>query len=274
MSIALNEDHKFLASTAADFLAKHGARSASRALLEAPTEELPTFWRDLAELGWLGLHIAEANGGSGYGLEELVVVVEQLGRAGAPGPFVPTVIASATIASRADAATQAALLPGLADGTRTGAAALEGSVQIRDGRAYGSTGVVLGGSLADVLLVGNGDDVAIIDTHADGVSVDTPPNLDPTRRSSRITLDGVPAIVMTGARQTLTDIARVILSAEAVGVARECTEQAAAYAKVRLQFGRPIAMYQAEAPLRQHGRRHRTGYRHGVGRGTGVEGRQ
>ncbi len=245
MSIALNEDHKFLAATAADFLAKHGARSASRALLEAPTEELPSFWRDLAELGWLGLHIAEADGGSGYGLEELVVVVEELGRAGAPGPFVPTVIVSATIASRADAATQAALLPGLADGTRTGAAALEGSVQIRDGRAYGSAGVVLGGGLADVLLVGAGNDVAIIDAHADGVSVDTPPNLDPTRRSSRITLDGVPAIVMTGARQTLTDIARVILSAEAVGVARECTEQAAAYAKVRLQFGRPIAVYQA-----------------------------
>ena len=245
MSIALNEDHRTLAATAADFLAKHGARSASRALLESPTEGLPAFWRDLAELGWLGLHIAEVNGGSGYGLEELVVVVEELGRAGAPGPFVPTVIASATIAARADSATQAELLIGLADGTRIGAVALEGSVEVRGGRAYGSAGVVLGGSLADVLLVGAGDDVAIIATHADGVSIDTPPNLDPTRRSSRITLDGVTAVIMPGARQTLIDIARVLLSAEAVGVARECTNQAAEYAKARLQFGRPIAMYQA-----------------------------
>ena len=245
MSIALNEDHRILATTAADFLAKRGARGAARALLESPVELLPAFWADLAELGWLGLHLPEANGGSGYGLEELVVVVEELGRAGAPGPFVPTVIASATIAACGDEATKASLLPGFADGTRTGAAALEGNVEIRDGKAYGSAGVVLGGGLADVLLVGAGDGVVLIDMRADGLSVETPPNLDPTRRSSRITLTGAPATVIPGAKQSMINLARVILSAEAVGVARECTNQAADYAKIRLQFGRPIAMFQA-----------------------------
>ncbi|MFN8027835.1 MAG: acyl-CoA dehydrogenase family protein [Acidimicrobiia bacterium] len=49
------------------------------------------------ELGWLGLHLPEAHGGSGFGLEELVVVVEQLGREVTPGPFVPTVVASALV---------------------------------------------------------------------------------------------------------------------------------------------------------------------------------
>ena len=59
------------------------------------------------KLGWLGLHLPEEHGGSGYGLEELVVVVEELGRAVAPGPFVPTVIASATLDAVADDATKA-----------------------------------------------------------------------------------------------------------------------------------------------------------------------
>ncbi len=60
------------------------------------------------QLGWLGLHLPEEHGGSGYGLEELVVVVEELGRAVTPGPFVPTVIVSATLDAVADDATKAA----------------------------------------------------------------------------------------------------------------------------------------------------------------------
>src|SRR5205823_11004183 len=68
---------------------------------------------------------------------------------------------------------------------------------------------------------------------------------DPTRRAARITLEGATATVVTGARQTLVDYARTLFAAEAVGVARECTELAAAYAKQREQFERPIAMYQA-----------------------------
>lgn len=98
MSIAITDDHKALSETAADVLAKRNVRAAARALLEAPEEPMPDVWGEIASLGWLGLHIPEAHGGSGYSLEELVVVVEQLGRAVAPGPFVPTVIASAVLA--------------------------------------------------------------------------------------------------------------------------------------------------------------------------------
>jgi alkylation response protein AidB-like acyl-CoA dehydrogenase len=244
MSIAITDDHRSLSDTAADLLLKRDARGAARALLEAPSEELPELWKELTQLGWLGLHLPEEHGGSGYSLEELVVVIEQLGRAVAPGPFVPTVIASATLAAAADDATKAALLPGLADGSRTGAVALGGDVTVTDGTASGSAGVALGGGLAQVLLVAVGDDVAVVEV-GDGVTVDTPPNLDPSRRSARITLDGAAATVLPGARQVLVDLSRVLLSAEAVGLAREATEMAAAYAKERIQFGRPIAMYQA-----------------------------
>jgi alkylation response protein AidB-like acyl-CoA dehydrogenase len=245
MTIAITEDHRALGQTASEFLLKHDARGAARALLEAEREELPPFWAELAALGWLGLHVPEAHGGSGFGIPELVVVVEELGRAIAPGPFVPTVVASATIAATAPDDVQARLLPGLADGSVTAAAALGGDVEIRAGAASGPAGAVLGGGLADVLVVPVGDDVAVVDLREGGAGVEVPRNLDPTRRAARITLDGAPATLLPGGRRILLDLARTILSAEAAGMARECTTLASEYAKVRVQFGRPIAVYQA-----------------------------
>jgi alkylation response protein AidB-like acyl-CoA dehydrogenase len=248
MSTAITDDHRALADTASDLLRKRDARGAARALLEGASEELPEFWRDVADLGWLGLHLPEEHGGSGYGIPELVVVVEEMGRAIAPGPFVPTVLASAVIDAAGDGGTKKQLLPGLADGSVTGAVALApaGNVTAKGGAATGDAGVVLGGPLAGVVLVPAGDDVVVVDARGEGVAITTPANLDPTRRSARVTFDGAPVVAtLTGAARTLTDLARVILSAEAVGIARETTELAADYAKQRQQFGRPIAMFQA-----------------------------
>jgi 3-oxochol-4-en-24-oyl-CoA dehydrogenase len=245
MSIAITDDHRTLAQTASDFLGARGARDAARKLLEAEAEPLPAFWAELSELGWLGLHIPEAYGGSGFGLPELVVVIEELGRAVAPGPFVPSVIASAVLAAIAPPEAAARLLPGLASGSAVGAVALGGDVTVRDGAAHGPAGVVLGGHLADVLVVAAGEDALIVETAGGGVAAEVPANLDPTRRAARVTFAGAPATVLPGGRRVLTDLARLLLAAEAAGVARECTEQAAEYAKVREQFGRPIATFQA-----------------------------
>ena len=243
LSIAITEDHKALAQTAADFLAKRNARAAARALLEAPEEPMPELWDELVGLGWLGLHLPEEHGGSGYTLEELAVVVEALGRAVAPGPFVPTVIASAVLAAAGDDALKKQHLPGLAEGSLTGAVALDADVTISGSTASGDAGLVLGGGLAKLLLVAAGDDVAVVEV-GDGVTVDVPANMDPTRRTARVRLDGAPCTVLPGARRTLVDLARVILAAEAAGMSRECTVMAAEYAKEREQFGRPIAMFQ------------------------------
>ena len=90
MAIAITEDHQALGATVADLADKRQLLEANRSLLEASEENLPAAWDEIAKLGWLGLHVAEQYGGSGYGLEELVVVVEQLGRALAPGAFVPS----------------------------------------------------------------------------------------------------------------------------------------------------------------------------------------
>src|SRR5689334_4047917 len=148
MSIAITEDHLALAETVHDFLEKKGSRAAARELVNGAEETLPELWPEIANLGWLGLHIPEKFGGSGYGLEELVVVAEEMGRGLVPGPFIPTVIASATINAAAQPAQKKQYLPGLADGSLKGAVALGGSVKVKDGKASGDAGVVLGAKFA------------------------------------------------------------------------------------------------------------------------------
>jgi 3-oxochol-4-en-24-oyl-CoA dehydrogenase len=246
MPIAITEEHRALAGTTSDFLAKRNAIEATRALLEAGTaaQSPPAFWRELADLGWLGLHVPEQYGGSGYGLEELAIVAEQMGRALAPGPFAPTTIASAVLAAAADDATRKRLLPGLADGSVIGAVALEAAVTVRDGTVSGSAPAVAGGGLAHLLLIPAGEDVAVVEA-GEGVSVEVPANLDPSRPAARVRFDNAPATIVPGARRVLVDLARVVLAAEAAGVAGQCTDLAAAYARQRQQFGRPIAMFQA-----------------------------
>jgi alkylation response protein AidB-like acyl-CoA dehydrogenase len=245
MPIAISEEHRALAQSTADFLADHQSRAIARSLLEADADTLPSFWTELGRLGLLGLHVPEEFGGSGFGLAETLVVAEQMGRQLAPGPFVPTVIASAVLATAGPADLRKRLLPGLADGSVVGAAALTGEVTCADGAATGTAGVVISGHLADVLLVPAGDDVLVVERSAGGVRAELPANLDQSRRAARVRLDAAPATVLPGARGLLTDAARAVLAAEAVGVAAETTEQAAEYAKVRQQFGRPIATFQA-----------------------------
>ena len=104
-------------------------RDASRALLDDPEEKLGPFWNKLVELGWLGLHVPTEYGGSGYGLAELVVVLEEMGRMIAPGPFLPTVTASAFLVAAGSEEQRARLLPGLVDGVRFAAFGFGGSLQ-------------------------------------------------------------------------------------------------------------------------------------------------
>src|SRR4051794_26691859 len=111
MSIALREEHEALQESAARWLAAHSPREVVRAGLESK-EEPPL----LADPSWLGLHVAEPLGGSGFGLLELCVVVEQAGRAMLPGPFLPTVLLAALLA-RAGADLPSGLLDGTASGT-------------------------------------------------------------------------------------------------------------------------------------------------------------
>ncbi len=245
MPIAITEDHRQLAAVARAFLGDHAALTAARAQLEHD-EELPSFWKALTDLGWLGLHLPEAQGGSGYSLAETAIVAEELGRVLAPGPFLPAVWASAVVASAGSVEDRDTLLPSLADGSDVGAVALATDVAVDGATITGEAGVVLGAGFATILLVPAGDDVAVVRTDDAGVKIVPADNLDQTRRSARVQLDHAAAThVLRGARSTVVAIGRTLAAAEAAGGAQACVEMASEYAKVRSQFGRLIGTFQA-----------------------------
>jgi alkylation response protein AidB-like acyl-CoA dehydrogenase len=249
MPIAITDEHQELASTVRGVLTAHKALQAARALLESDEERRPSYWSEMAELGWLGIHLPEEYGGSGAGLLELVVVLDELGRQVAPGPFLPTVLASAVIARCGSAQQKQRFLPGLADGSTTAALGLDtAGLALADGTLRGNAGTVLGGSAADLLLLVVGDDVVLVPADSAGLSLTRAADLDPTRRSVVVSADGVtlvPGDVMAGAAPRALALARTLGAAEAVGGAAACVDDAVGYAKERVQFGRTIGTFQA-----------------------------
>jgi len=249
LGIGITEEHQELARVARAFLADNASLAANRERLEAPEDALPGFWKALAELGWTGLHLPETYGGLGYGLPELAVVVEELGYAVAPGPFLPSVLASAILAATGDDEQKQEFLPGLADGSVVGAVGLDGAlVRNADGNVDGSAGLVLGAELAQLLLLPVEDDLVIVERSLDGIQVESRQNIDPSRRVAEVVCQGV-AIdarrVLPGARAVALRLGRSLAAAEASGGAHACTEMATEYAKVRKQFGRTIGTFQA-----------------------------
>ncbi len=253
MSIALNEEHRELARVARAFLDEHDARAEARALLDEPTDRLPGFWKEMADLGWMGLHISESHGGQGFGLPELAIVLEELGFAAAPGPFLPTVLASALIGECASEKAGEVFLPDLANGSRVAAVGLSGDlVRATDGRIGGSASSLLGAELAGLLVVCVGEDIAILEADQPGVTITHQKNIDLSRRVAEVTCESVEVPethLLRGARGALLRLSRILTAAEAAGGARACTEMATDYAKERRQFGRPIGTF---GPVKHH----------------------
>ncbi|WP_433461631.1 acyl-CoA dehydrogenase [Spirillospora sp. CA-128828] len=254
MAIGLTEEHEALAESVRGFAERNIPATAVRAALDADEEARPGFWPALAEQGLLGLHLDEEHGGQGFGLLELSVVLEELGRAAAPGPFLPTVLASAVIDASSNAKLRAELLPALADGSKTAAVALDGALTgRRDGDSLvvsGTSATVLGAALADVLVLpiaaGDGEQWVALD--AADLTVTPVTSLDRVRRVAAVEVSGV----AVGADRVLDgvtagqvkDVAAALFGAEAAGLAGWLVATAAEYAKVREQFGRPIGQFQ------------------------------
>ena len=239
MTLGVSEDHRALHDTARRWVEARDVLGAARDTLDAPADSLPPFWDELAGMGWLGLHVDEAHGGSGYGLAEAAVVLEELGRACAPGPIVTTVLAAAVVDRLGDESTRSSFLPGLVDGSAPGTVAFASPPSNDEWSA------VPGAATAEVIVVPTPDGWAVV--AADGVEITEHKSLDPTRRLATVRVAGV-ALVPLGpeARPGLVrDLAATLLAAESMGGAAWCVDTAATYAKEREQFGRPIGQYQA-----------------------------
>jgi alkylation response protein AidB-like acyl-CoA dehydrogenase len=255
MAIGITEEHDELRQVVRRFVESKGRTAPARAALEADADALPEFWDALAETGWIGLHVTEELGGHGYGLTEVAVVLEELGRACVPGPFLPSVLAAAVIGESDAEPARKELLPGLAAGSLVGTIALGEAVAGRpaDGGGMvlaGTASAVWSGAVADVVVVACrvGDTEAWVAVDASASAITERRSLDPTRRVADVVLDDVavpPGRVLAGVdRQVVEGLAAVLLAAEAAGIGDWCVESAAEYAKVRQQFGRPIGQFQ------------------------------
>ena len=254
MPIGITDDAEALRAATAAMLARHCPPAVPRALLDADSEPLPELWREAAALGWFGLAVPEEHGGAGFGLSETAVVVEQLGRASVPGPVVPTILAAVVLAAAGDRAAKE-LLPAVVDGSVPATVALAvppvaavagaGGLQLS-----GTLRPVLSGATAGLVLLPAAVDGAVVWCAVDtaGLPVRPVASLDLTRRMAELDLDGV---VVPPERQLAVDdaairsLAAVVLGAEACGIAGWCLDTAVAYARTRVQFGRPIGQFQA-----------------------------
>jgi alkylation response protein AidB-like acyl-CoA dehydrogenase len=253
MPIAVSEEHEALRLSAQRWLQNHCPPSEPRAAAESTTDELPPVWEKMVAQGWLGLHVPEADGGQGFALSELAVVLEELGYALLPGPVLPTVLVAALVAQHGSDAQRARYLPGLIDGSAPAAVALGASLlQVVEGTAgasvRGTLRPVLGLGTASVLLAPLDDGRwCLLDP---GVATDRTslPALDATRGLGQAVFEDValPAdSVLPGATTAeVRNLALVMAAAEGAGVARWALDTASEYAKVRVQFGRPNGQFQ------------------------------
>jgi alkylation response protein AidB-like acyl-CoA dehydrogenase len=259
MTLAIDEHHLELGTAVRRFLETRCPPEVARAGLDAEAEALPAFWAELAGLGWLGLHVAEEDGGSGFGLVELAVVVEALARAGAPGPFLPTVLAAAAVARGGGVELRRAVLPAVASGAAVAAMAFPASGTLAAGQPDEAGAIVVSGAirpvpgaaLADWLVLpaappGQSARWCLIE--AGRLQVSEIPSLDLSRRSAVVTADGVrvEASHQLGGLGTSAASALVatLVAAECAGGAGWCVDTAADYARVREQFGRPVGQFQ------------------------------
>jgi alkylation response protein AidB-like acyl-CoA dehydrogenase len=271
MRFAFTEEQEELRATARAFLAERSSSERVRAASETEAGFDAETWKRIGgELGWAAVAIPEEHGGLGLGAVELCALLEPMGEALLCAPFFASVCLGAQAVLEAGTAQQRdAWLPAIAAGERTATLAFEGpdggepAVAARaDGAGWvlsGGVAQVLDGASADLLVVvAHADDglaLFAVPGDAAGLARRALPTLDRTRRLAALELRDVrvPANARLGgagagtraALERTLDRARIALAAEQVGGAQRCLDLAVAYAKERVQFGRPIGSFQA-----------------------------
>ena len=278
MNFGFNEEQELLRSTARKFFDNECASEIVRKLMDGPEGMTPDLWKKIAEQGWTGLIFPDAHGGMGLGFVDLVVLMEEMGRAVVPGPFFSTVLLGGLAIREAGTdAQKKAWLPKISSGeARATLAWMEPSAEL------GARGITLqatakGGGFtlngtklfvqdahtADVIVVAartgsgqspeEGISLLLVPKGTPGMSVTLLPTMDQTRKLCEVGLKDVALgaeALMAQAGSGWTALARVIdratvaLCAEMCGGAQKVLEMTVEYAKIRQAFGRPIGSYQ------------------------------
>jgi alkylation response protein AidB-like acyl-CoA dehydrogenase len=225
------DDQHFIKRTAKEFLADRFRAEKVRRLAEegAYDDEL---WREISELGWPGIFVPEASGGQGLGLVELVIVMEELGFALAPTPFMSNAAAGLVLQHAGSEEQRERWLPGIASGEARGTVGV-----LRDGVAP----LVPDADSAQVIVLLDGDSGTVVE--ASDATVEPVSTIDSTRRFASVRATGGEALA--GRATPGLDRLETALAAELTGIAQRTMEMAVEYAKERKQFDRPIGTNQA-----------------------------
>jgi alkylation response protein AidB-like acyl-CoA dehydrogenase len=218
----LNDEQKEIKRVAHDLLA---ARSPLAKVREAAQDGRSDrgLWQELVELGWPGIAVAAEHSGQGLGAVELAVLLEELGYACAPTPFLGTATAAAVIQAAGTPAQRERWLPPLASG------------EARAG--VGPRALVCDAAEAAVLVVLDGDEAQLLD--ASEADVEVLQSVDPTRTFARVNGDG--AVLGAGAAERVWSA----IAAEVLGVCQRALDMTLDYVKDRKQFGSPVGSFQA-----------------------------
>jgi len=262
MDFGLSEEQRLLEQTLRRWLDEQLPVARVREIAASETGADAKLWQGLAELGVLGLLVPEEHGGSGLGLLDAALAMESLARAAAPAPFLGSAVLAPVAFATAGTETQRATwLPRLASGQAQVGIALgeltgrrdDATLRVDGTRLQGRALFAIDAGAADALIVAlDRDHLVLVPAGAANLTVTPLATVDRTRRFAELAFDGVGPIEwlggpagVAGAAARVLDAGRVALAADALGAAERALEMAVAYAKQRVQFGRPIGSFQA-----------------------------
>jgi len=271
MNFAFTEEQEELRSTIRAFLEAKSSEADVREQMETDNGYDEAVWSQMAEqMGLQGLHIPEEYGGSGFGYVELGIVLEEMGRALLCAPFFSSVVLAAnTLILSDDEDAKQKYLPGIAMGETIATVAftepsgkwdeagitMEASGSDGSYTLSGEKSFVLDGHTANLIIVaaktGAGTSLFAVDGDAEGLTRTALSTMDQTRKQAKLEFSNTPATLIGSegsgwsVLEQMLDLAAVGLAAEQVGGAQCVLDMAVEYAKVRVQFGRPIGSFQA-----------------------------
>jgi alkylation response protein AidB-like acyl-CoA dehydrogenase len=228
-----SDDQHAIKRTAKELLAERFRMERVRELAEAGEYDDST-WKELCELGWPGIFIDEEHGGQGLGTVELIILMEELGYALAPLPFLSNAAAGLLLEAAGSDQQKERWLPGIASGEARGTVGIVKS----DGEAK----LVPDAESAEVIVLTGHEGARVLERgQAEVEPVDT---MDATRRFARVR-GGDAGDPLEGDRIAGLGGVAAALAAELTGIAQRAMEMSVEHARHRKQFGRPIGSYQA-----------------------------